>query len=200
MSYTYQNRLRTGLSLQAPNASAWTQSYGYDSARRLTNVVSPAGTFSYILGGASSASPLIKKLLLPNGAYITNTYDSVARLTGTYLKNNSSTNLDSYAYGYNQANQRTNVIRTAGDYVNYIYDNIGELTSAIGKEAGGTTNRLQEQQGYAYDAAGNLNQRTNNVLVQNFGVNNLNELSTVTRGGTLTVAGTTTSPATNVTA
>jgi YD repeat-containing protein len=188
------------LSLQAPNASAWTQSYGYDSARRLTNVVSPAGTFSYILGGASSASPLIKKLLLPNGAYITNTYDSVARLTGTYLKNNSSTNLDSYAYGYNQANQRTNVIRTAGDYVNYIYDNIGELTSAIGKEAGGTTNRLQEQQGYAYDAAGNLNQRTNNVLVQNFGVNNLNELSTVTRGGTLTVAGTTTSPATNVTA
>ena len=61
------------------------------------------------------------------------------------------------------------------------------------------TNRLQEQFGYAYDAAGNLNQRTNNALVQSFNVNNLNELTTLGRSGTLTVAGTTTSPATNVT-
>jgi hypothetical protein len=52
---------------------------------------------------------------------------------------------------------------------------------------------------YAYDAAGNLNTRTNNALIQNFGVNNLNELTAITRSGTFTVAGTTTSPATNVT-
>ena len=45
VSYTYANRLRTGLSLLAPNADAWTQSYGYDSARRLTSVTSPAGSF-----------------------------------------------------------------------------------------------------------------------------------------------------------
>jgi YD repeat-containing protein len=56
VSYTYQNRLRTGLSVQAPNASAWSQGYGYDSARRLKSVSSPAGTFNYTLGGASSAS------------------------------------------------------------------------------------------------------------------------------------------------
>jgi RHS repeat-associated protein len=60
-------------------------------------------------------------------------------------------------------------------------------------------NRLHEQLGYAYDPAGNLNRRTNNALVQTFGVNSLNELTTVTRSGTLTVAGTTTSTATNVT-
>ena len=59
--------------------------------------------------------------------------------------------------------------------------------------------RLQEQFGYGYDAAGNLNQRTNNDLVQQFNVNNLNELTTIGRSGTLTVAGTTTGPATNVT-
>jgi hypothetical protein len=57
---------------------------------------------------------------------------------------------------------------------------------------------LNEQLGYAYDAAGNLNFRTNNALLQTFNVNNLNELSTITRSGTLTVEGTTTSPATNV--
>jgi len=199
VSYTYANRLRTGLGLQEPNGAVWNQTYGYDTARRLTGVTSPAGAFSYVLGGASSASPLIKNLLLPNGAYINYTYDSVARLTMTALLDSGLRTLDSYTYGYNQANQRTNVVRTAGDSVNYTYDNMGELITALGSEAGGVTNRLQERLGYAYDAAGNLNYRTNNALVQNFGVNNLNELSTVTRSGTFTVAGTTTSPATNVT-
>ena len=140
VSYTYANRLRTGLSVLVPNASAWTQGYGYDSARRLTSVVSPAGGFGYTLGGAGTASLLIKKLLLPNGAYITNSYDGNARLLSTTLKNSGNTGLDSYAYGYNQANQRTGVTRTAGDYVNYTYDNMGELKTALGKEAGGVTN------------------------------------------------------------
>ena len=81
---------------------------------------------------------------------------------------------------------------------NGAYDSIGELKTAIGKESGGST-RLQEQFGYAYDAAGNLNYRTNNALVQTFTDNNLNQLSSVGRSGTLTVAGTTTSTATNVT-
>src|SRR6266481_3746895 len=44
-----------------------------------------------------------------------------------------------------------------------------------------------------------LNLRTNNVLVRTCNVNSLNELTTGTRSATLTVAGTTTSSATNVT-
>ncbi len=199
VTYTYANRLRMSLGLQAPSGSAWSQSYGYDTTRRLTNVTSAAGSFNYTLGGASSASPLLKTLSLPNGAYITNSYDSVARLLSTALENSSNSNLDSYAYGYNLAGQRTSVTRTLGDFVNYTYDNIGQLKTAIGKASGGTTNRWQEQLGYAYDAAGNLNFRTNNALIQNFAVNNLNELTTETNGGTLTVAGTTTAPVTNVT-
>jgi RHS repeat-associated protein len=59
--------------------------------------------------------------------------------------------------------------------------------------------RLNEKLGYTYDAADNLNFRTNNALVQTFSVNNLNELSTVTRSGTFTVEGTASSQATNVT-
>jgi YD repeat-containing protein len=77
--------------------------------------------------------------------------------------------------------------------------NIGQLKTAFGAESGGVTNRLQEKMGYAYDSAGNLFRRTNNALVQTFNVNDLNELTTGTRTGTLTVAGTTTSAATNVT-
>jgi len=199
VSYTYNNRLRDSLSLLQPNASAWSQSYGYDSAKRLTSVISPAGTFTYTLGGASAASPLIGKLLLPGGSYITNSYDSVARLLSTQLKNASSTVLNSHAYVYNDGNQRTKQTFTDGNYVNYTYDGIGQLKTARGKESGGVTNRLHEQFGYTYDAAGNLHYRTNNALLQTFAVNSLNELATVTNSGTLTVAGTTTSAATNVT-
>ena len=58
----------------------------------------------------------------------------------------------------------------------------------------------QPEIAYQYDAAGNLNYRTNNDFVQTFNVNELNALTTVTRDVTnFTVAGTTTSPATNVT-
>ena len=65
------------------------------------------------------------------------------------------------------ASQRTQQVFTAGNYVNYTYDTCGQLLTAIGKESGGTTNRLHEQFGYAYDPAGNLNYRTNNALIQN---------------------------------
>ncbi len=47
VSYSYQHRSRQSLSVQAPNASDWVQSYAYDSARRMTNVTSPAGAFGY---------------------------------------------------------------------------------------------------------------------------------------------------------
>ena len=60
---SYSNRLRTGLSLAQPTGS-WTNSFGYDAAKRLTSVTSPAGTFTYTLGAAASASLLIKKLAL----------------------------------------------------------------------------------------------------------------------------------------
>jgi len=197
VSYTYANRLRTGLSLSQPSGS-WSQSYGYDVTYRLTNVTSSAGNFGYQYVG-SGPSTLVSRLALPNGAYITNTYDSVTRLLSTKLLNSSSSILDYESYAYNLAGQRTAETNTAGDFRNYTYDYIGELKIAIGKEAGGTTNRWQEQFGYAYDAAGNLNYRTNNSLLGAFNVNNLNELTTETNGGRLTVAGTTTTPATSVT-
>lgn len=106
--------------------------------------------------------------------------------------------MNSHSYGYNLGSQRTNVVRTAGDYVAYKYDKIGQLVAANGFEAGNQA-RLHEKFGYSYDAAHNLTNRTNNVFIQSFTVNTLNQLSNSTRSGTFTVAGTTTSAATNVT-
>jgi RHS repeat-associated protein len=123
---------------------------------------------------------------------------AVGRLLSTELNNSAHATLNSHAYGYNVGSRRTNQVRADGSCVNYTYDSLGQLKTALGYENGGAA-RLHEKFGYLYDAAGNLNQRTNNALVQTFGVNSLNQLTTGTRSGTLTVAGTTTSAATNVT-
>jgi RHS repeat-associated protein len=205
VSYSYTaNRLRAGIGLQQANASAWTLSYGYDLARRLTNVTSAAGAFAYqyqggLLSGVASAAALVKQLTLPNGAAITNDFDPQARLLGTWLRDSGGSQLNLHAYTYDDLDRRTRQTRVDSSSVDYGYDALGQLQSAMGKESGGSTNRWHEQLGYAYDVAGNLNYRTNNVMVQTFSVNSLNQLTTVSASGTLTVAGTTISSATNVT-
>src|SRR5665213_3740380 len=93
------------MSLSQPSGSAWTQSYGYDITRRLTDTASPAGGFGYLYPSANFQLP--SAILLPNSAYITNNYDSVARELSTKLINSSSSILDAESYAYNQGNQRT---------------------------------------------------------------------------------------------
>jgi YD repeat-containing protein len=112
VSYGYaQNRLRQSLSLQQLNASAWAQTYAYDRANRLTNTTSPVGVFGYEYLGPAS---VISKLTLPNSAYITNSYDAVARMLSTYLKNSTNGVLNSHRYIYDISGQRTNRLLVAG--------------------------------------------------------------------------------------
>ena len=164
---TYNNRLRTGLSLAQPTGS-WTNAFNYDGAKRLTNFTSQAGAFDYTLVG--QASRLSQKISLPNSSYITNTYDTVARLTGTWLKTSTNGTLDSATYGYNLANQRTTFTNAAGTFLGYTYDKIGQL-----KVADSSVN--SEDRGYLYDAAWNLNKVTNNGVVGMFTVDNKNQLT-----------------------
>ncbi len=103
------------------------------------------------------------------------------------------------AYAYNVGNQRASVTRTGENAANYAYDSIGQVIADQASEVSGGANRLNEQLHYIFDPAGNLSYRTNNALVANFHVNSVNELTSNTNGGTLTVVGTTTSPASSVT-
>ena len=165
---TYNNaRLRSGLVLQQPTGT-WTNGFTWDAAHRLSTVSSPAGTFTYTYK-VGQASRLPIKLSLPNTSYITNTYDSVARLTGTYMDNSSNTILDKSEYLYNAGNQRTRLTRTDGSYYTNSYDNIGQL-----KWADSTVDT--EDRGYLYDGAWNLNKRTNNATVYTFTVDVKNQL------------------------
>jgi RHS repeat-associated protein len=187
ITYGYTGRMRISLNLQEPNADAWVQTYAYDLARRLTNTTSAAGSFNYAYDGTRQLLP--SKLALPNTAYITNTFDSVARMLGTMLLNSSGSVLDTNEYSYNLGSQRTQQVFTVGNKMAYAYDGIGQLTNASGMKPTGAL-RLHEQFGYSYDAAHNLSNRVDNALVETFNVNNLNELSGSTLSGTFTVAGT----------
>ena len=178
---SYSNRLRTSLSLAQPTGS-WTNGFIYDAAKRLTNVTSQAGAFSYYLGATVAGSSLAKQIGLPNTSYITNTYDTVARLTGTWLRNSGGTILDSATYGYNAGNQRTTFTNAAGTYLGYSYDKIGQL-----KVADSSVN--SEDRGYAYDSAWNLTYRTNNGTLNTFNVDGKNELTNSTPGGVGTFDG-----------
>src|SRR5271156_228196 len=165
----YTNRLRIGLSLAQPTGS-WTNAFGYDAAKRLTSVTSPAGAFNYTYDPNRQRE--VDSLSLPNSCVITNDYDPVARLLGTFLNNSSGTTLDSARYGYNVGNQRTTYTNVGGTNVSYTYDNIGQLTVAA-------SSVTSQNRGYEYDAAWNLNTRTNNGTPTTYGVNDLNELTNI---------------------
>lgn len=170
----YSSRLRTNLSLAQPTGQ-WTNRFGYDAAKRLTNVTSPAGSFTYTLGAAGAASPLVKKLSLPNTSYITNHYDSVARLLFTKLNNSSHTTLNRHEYVLNTAHQRTQQTFTDSSTYDYTCDKIGQLKVADGSVS-------SHDRGYNYDTAWNLSHRTNSVGVTPFSVNGKNELTSGPNG------------------
>ncbi|SPE60028.1 putative YD repeat protein [Verrucomicrobia bacterium] len=181
MTNTYVNRVRTGLSLQQPTG-LWTNGFAYDAARRLTNIVSPAGSFTNLyvtgVGGASGyCSRLLQRLLEPNGSAITNNFDAVGRLLGTYWRTSSGALTNKHEYLYNPAGQRTNETRISGVTVAYTYDPLGQL---VGASSSDTSEKL----GYDYDAAWNLNWFTNNTTAYAWKVNGLNELTNANPGGT----------------
>src|SRR5437763_1019572 len=159
--------MRSSLTLQQPTGN-WTNGYTWDASHRLSTETSPAGAFTYTYTGAGK---LVKKLALPNVSYVTNTYDNVARLTGTYLDNSANTILDKSEYLYNSGNQRIRHTRTDGSYYTNNYDNIGQLVWADSTVA-------SEDRGYLYDAAWNLNVRTNNGATSTFVVDNKNQIFT----------------------
>ena len=92
------------------------------------------------------------------------------------------------AYRYDGNGNRLTVTNVNNSYVNYTYDPIYEMTSALGYESGGAP-RNNENFNYVYDYAGNLIGRTNDVLWQNFTANGADQLVNITRGGVMTVAG-----------
>jgi RHS repeat-associated protein len=190
----YTEGLRTSLSL-----GSFSVGYHYDSAWRLDTLSSSAGSFGYSYDPQRSTLPTL--LTLPNGAWVTNHYDALARLDYTALVNPWGHVLDAYGYGMDALGLRTNIVRDLGltsSTVSVGYDNTEQITSWSARESNGVL-RQNEQFTYAYDQAGNLRLLGKGSLTETFGCDSLNQITNITRTGTLTVSGATTAPATNVT-
>jgi RHS repeat-associated protein len=178
----YVNRRRIGLTLQQPSGS-WTNMFQYDAANRFTNVISPAGTFTYYYA-TSGVRYRPQRLALPNAAYVTNAFDTSARLTNTTLRSSTGTALDLYTYAYNPGNQRTAVARADTSAVSYSYDSIGQLTDA-------TSTVDTEDRGYTYDTARNmsayrLGSPGDPLLEDGIAVNSKNEVVSLSELGSFT--------------
>ena len=177
VTFGYTALLRTSLTLQQPTIGNWSQTYTYDSAKRLATEVAPPGTFTYVYPvdtAVYKASRQVTRLSLPNTSYITNTFDTVGRQQTTILKNSGGTVLNSHSYVVNKAAQRTKQTRTDGSYVNYTYDNAGELRTGLTFTSGNAAIAAENYQ-FGYDTAQNLANRTNNTTVNSYPVNNLNQ-------------------------
>jgi RHS repeat-associated protein len=181
--------LASAIDVQQP-VSYFGTAYTYDAARRLKTISGTSGTYSnYYHGGLNSItvpSTLVQQRTLPNTAFITNNYDSLARLTSTLLRNGSTlADINLHSYAYNNGHQRTNQTRLDGSYVDYLYDDIGQLYSAKTYALGGTETTTQRR-GYTYDAAWNLTKTTNNTSVTTRTVNNLNQITAMTGSSSFT--------------
>jgi RHS repeat-associated protein len=87
--------------------------------------------------------------------------------------------LNSHEYVYNPGNQRTQQVFNVGSTYNYTYDAIGQLTF-------GDSATASEDRRYIYDAAWNLNYRTNNTTLYTFRVDTKNQLTNATPVGVQT--------------
>jgi RHS repeat-associated protein len=198
VSRSYTNGLRTKLTIAQPGTN-WIQTYNHDQAWRMTNTTTMAGGFLYQFLDARPQIP--SAIYLPNGAYITNSYDNLARLKSTALQDHWRHTLDGYTYGLDALGLKTNILRDLGlttNSVNVGYDNINQILSWNAKESDGTP-RQNEQLGFGYDAANNLHTRVNGNLTQTFTADAADQLSNITRAGTYTLSGATPAPALNVT-
>ena len=177
---------RAGLRLAQPSG-AFAVTNAWDAAGRWSVVGGTAGTFTYGYPASSAGGPawtLPTSLTLPGGGYVTNTYDALARLTRTELRNSSHAILNAHGYQYDLANQRTLLGRTNSAYPSwngYVlagYDPAGQLTNAWTYLPDGTPVTAQKWS-YGYDPAQNLTKRTNNTTVETFTVNALNQLTVI---------------------
>ena len=180
LTYGYNNaRRRSQLVIGQPTGNAWTNTYGYDAAGRMSSVVSPAGKFAYQFNAPGS---LVTKLTQPDGFWTTNTFDGRGRLTDTTLYDNTTTILNRHGYTLNDAHQRTRITRTNysastwNGYVDYTYDTAGELRTARAYDSSGTSVPSQNFD-YGFDTGWNILKRTNNTSVTSYTVNNLNQVT-----------------------
>lgn len=182
------NRLATltasGSSFNLPVAG-----YSYDGASRLENVTDGTHTATHAYHPNSS---LVASITFKTGSdtklTTTKSFDNLNRLTSiTNTPVNDTPR--SFAYTYNDANQRTRVDLADGSYWIYAYDTFGQVIS--GKKYFSDNTPVSGQQfDYAFDGIGNRTGTTTNGRNATYTANNLNQYTERQVPGAFDVLGT----------
>ncbi len=160
----------------------WTTQYGYDASGRLITLldsrVSSTNPFTYAyqagtnwIAGHSNA----------DGSGTLNQYDVLGRLTRVTAANGSGAAINTYAYNYDAAGQRTQEASTIGTR-NFGYDNLRQLTSAYRVDGAGNP-QPNYNFGYAFDAIGNWTKETSGAGELDFTANHLNQYTALSGAG-----------------
>ena len=179
ISYDYY-----GPNLASISIGAWTESITRDAALRPATISSFSKNFTYSYNGAGRQ---LASLAMP-GSTTTCGYNDYGQPNLIQVQAGGQT-VDYHGYDWNLNGWITAAHRLGGITVNYGHDDIGQLTSAQAFEPNGSTLRRNEDLSYTYDASHNVATRTAHTLTQTFTSDALNQLSTITRSGTLTVSG-----------
>ncbi len=107
-------------------------SYGLDTAGRINNVTSPAGSFTY---GYLENSNLVNYLLYPNQKYTNTDYEPNRNLVKSVENKYNSTTVSKFEYNNNATGRRENMITSGSAFENstfikYGYNDRSEVTSA----------------------------------------------------------------------
>ena len=196
IDYTYDAYgRRTAMSLMKNSSAVLTNNYGYDTTSGKLNKIDD-GTYSanytYADGTGLITQNQIK--LESTSAVVTThnrTYDT--RLNNYHLLNTSNTTgatTRTYSYLYNDKDQRTKLTLPDGSYWEYSYDDKGQVTGGVKKNAAG--NLIAGQYfGYSYDGIGNrLYAETKLAALKlTYTTNNVNQYTQINNPGIVPVLG-----------
>lgn len=148
------NSLLQRTSVSVPSKMSGT--YAYDTASRLTSVTDGTYSTAYsYLANSRLAGQLTMKESSTTRVTTTKTYDFLNRLAAIVSQpSGSGESLVSFAYRYNDANQRVRTTGEDGSAWSYSYDTLGQVTSGKRAWADGTPVAGQQFE-YGFDTIGN---------------------------------------------
>lgn len=158
---------------------SYSVSYAIDGKGRITGISAPEGGYSFTY---SSNGFKRTQVVYPNGVKETRGYDSLTRMTNLVYKKWMATLL-SVDYRHDNGDRRTNEIWNTGRNLTYGYDRAHQLLSAV------STARASDAVSYAYDRAGNPTSRKELGITSAYSFNNLNQFTSGSWTGNLTVVG-----------
>lgn len=196
INYTYDSYgRRTAMSLNNNSTPVFTNNYGYDTTSgKLANIGDGTYTAHYTYQDGTGLITKNEIKLDSTSALVTThnrTYDT--RLNNYHLLNTSNTTgatTRTYSYVYNTKDQRTKLTLADGSYWEYAYDDKGQVTSGVKKDASG--NLIAGQHfGYNYDGIGNrIDAETKLAALKlTYTTNNVNQYTQVNTPGIVPVVG-----------